>query len=277
MSWESVDSLPGRAARDGGDGPFRRGSEPVLAHRPPPTPRERLTLWLRSTSDLPSERAAQELALTSSWLYARFADGSVRRVARDAIITRRSDRGRLIYGIHDGEDLALLPRPGCPVVESLDLEVVADARAPLFYSIPSRVTLIAVGATLVAALAGYLAFYLHGAVLFALVVVAWGFSHTRSARVDETAVVVREGPLGIFHTTYEPETFSSVILERRSKSAEVLVSLVFRTPRWGRRSVLIRRIDQRATSRAYAAAQADRAANELADRLGLPVERTSAT
>lgn len=131
MSWETVDSLPD-PHRAGS--PYQSVAEPVVAKRVGLTWREKLTLFWRSTPELPSKRAAESVVLTPSHLYVERVDGSRQRVRLEALKGRRVDGPRLVYGVLDGEDLALLTRSGCSVITELEArfrQTTASKFAPL--------------------------------------------------------------------------------------------------------------------------------------------------
>ncbi len=123
MSWESITSMPGSGTASD---PFRAQSEPVLARREGLTPRERASLFWRSTPELPSSRAARHLVMTPSHLYVERVDGSRQRVGLGALRGRRDVGGLLVYGIADGEDLALLPRAACPIIQALEAKRLGE-------------------------------------------------------------------------------------------------------------------------------------------------------
>ncbi len=121
MSWEPVEEFPGE--NRGGGGAFRGQAMPVVARRRAPTLRERFRLLWHSTPELTYRRSAKRLLLTPGHLYVERFDGDRSRVARGSIRGRRLDRGRVVYGVVDGEDLALLPREGCDVVGALEAQL----------------------------------------------------------------------------------------------------------------------------------------------------------
>jgi len=125
MSWETVDSLP--ESHSSGS-PYKGLAEPVVAKRMGLRAVEKLRLFWRSTPELPSKRAARSVVLTPSHLYVERADGSRERVRLEALKGLRVDGPRLVYGVLDGEDLALLIRAGCPVITELDARL-RQARA----------------------------------------------------------------------------------------------------------------------------------------------------
>lgn len=117
MSWETVDSLPDLHPSGS---PYQSLSEPVVAKRVGLRPFERLRLFWRSTPELPSKRAAASVMLTPSHLYVQRVDGSRQRVRVEALKGRRVEGPLVIYGVVEGEDLALVMRSACPVITELD-------------------------------------------------------------------------------------------------------------------------------------------------------------
>ncbi len=117
MSWETVTSLP--QSHSSGS-PYQGQAEPVVAKRIGLRALERVRLFFRSTPELPSARAARSVVLTPNHLYVERMNGAVQRVRLDALKGRRLDGPLVVYGVDDGEDLALPARVGCPVMMALD-------------------------------------------------------------------------------------------------------------------------------------------------------------
>lgn len=115
MSWEEVDALPGTRA----GGAFRSGSEPVVAERLGLSGRERLRLYWRTTPELPAARAAEWVAVTPHHVYVQRRDKSRARMRLDQLQGERLERGLLVYGVPDDEDLLLAYRPSCEVQDVL--------------------------------------------------------------------------------------------------------------------------------------------------------------
>ncbi|MCA9577591.1 MAG: hypothetical protein R3B40_20205 [Polyangiales bacterium] len=143
MSWQPVERMPDESRGDGS--PFRRQAEPVLAARSAPTLAERARLYLGSTPDLPSERAGRRILLTREHLYVERADGTKQRVRRADLSGRREERGRVVYGVRDGEDVALLTRRDCQVMDALDAQLGAAALPVTTYLHFRRAAAIAAG------------------------------------------------------------------------------------------------------------------------------------
>ncbi|MBW2465451.1 MAG: hypothetical protein JRH11_27635, partial [Deltaproteobacteria bacterium] len=119
MSWEKVEAWPGEAA---GHGAFRGQAVPVVAKRGAPGPRERLRLFWRSTPEYSAHRYPRRVALTRDHIYVDRFDGERTRAPLGALCGRRLDRGFIVFGLADGEDLALLPRHGCRVEQGLEAQ-----------------------------------------------------------------------------------------------------------------------------------------------------------
>jgi hypothetical protein len=117
MSWETVTSLPQSHASGS---PYQGQAEPVVAKRIGLRALERVRLFFRSTPELPSARAARSVVLTPNHLYVERVSGTIERVRLDALKGRRVDGPLVVYGVNDGEDLALPARAGCPVIAALD-------------------------------------------------------------------------------------------------------------------------------------------------------------
>jgi hypothetical protein len=117
MSWETVTSLPQSHASGS---PYQGQAEPVVAKRIGLRALERVRLFFRSTPELPSARAARSVVLTPNHLYVERMGGAIQRVRLDALKGRRVDGPLVVYGVNDGEDLALPARTGCPVIAALD-------------------------------------------------------------------------------------------------------------------------------------------------------------
>lgn len=128
MSWETVDSLPDLHPNGS---PYQSLAEPVVAKRVGLRPLERLRLFWRSTPELPSKRAAESVTLTPSHLYVQRVDGSRQRVRVEALKGRRVEGPLVIYGVVEGEDLALVMRSGCPVITELDARLRNTAASEL--------------------------------------------------------------------------------------------------------------------------------------------------
>lgn len=111
MSWEDVDALPGAAQ----GGAFRGSAEPVVAERVGLRPAERLRLFWHSDPDHPLNRTAERVAVTSQYVYVARRDGTKARVPLERLHGERLDRGRVIYGVKDGDDLLLPYRDRCAV------------------------------------------------------------------------------------------------------------------------------------------------------------------
>lgn len=117
MSWETVTSLP--QSHTSGS-PYQGQAEPVVAKRIGLRAVERVRLFFRSTPELPSASAARSVVLTPNHLYVERVGGTIQRVRLDALKGRRVDGPLVVYGVNDGEDLALPARAGCPVIAALD-------------------------------------------------------------------------------------------------------------------------------------------------------------
>jgi len=115
MGWESVEALPGGRA----GGAFRGGAEPVAAERRGISLVERARLFWYSTPEQPVGRTAQHVVVTPQHVYVKRLDGTQARVRLEELHGERLDRGRMIYGVHEDEDLLLVHRGTCAVQERL--------------------------------------------------------------------------------------------------------------------------------------------------------------
>lgn len=115
MSWETVEALPGAPAGDA----FRGSAEPVVAERRALTAGERLRLFWHSDPDHPFARAVSRVVVTPAHVYVERRDGSRARVPLAALHGERLERGRVVYGVKDGDDLLLPYRAACAVQDRL--------------------------------------------------------------------------------------------------------------------------------------------------------------
>lgn len=115
MSWETVEALPGGS--DGGA--FRGGAEPIVAQRIGLRPTERLRVFWHSDPDHPVARTGERVVVTPHYVYVHRKDGAKLRAPLDRLHGERLDRGRVIYGVKDGDDLLLPYRDRCEVQERL--------------------------------------------------------------------------------------------------------------------------------------------------------------
>ncbi|MCB9593956.1 MAG: hypothetical protein H6719_14580 [Sandaracinaceae bacterium] len=112
MSWETVEALPGATPTGGA---FRAGAEPVVAERRGVGPLERARLFWFSDPDHPFARTVEHVVVTPRHVYVQRADGTRERASLEQLHGERLDRGRVIYGVRDGEDLLLPYRDACAV------------------------------------------------------------------------------------------------------------------------------------------------------------------
>lgn len=124
MGWEDVEALPGTSS---GGGAFRDGAEPVVAQRIGLSLREKLRLFWHSTPDLPSARAAELIVVTQTYVYVRRVDKTRARVHLDELHGQRVERGLLVFGVAEDDDLLLAYRPSCPVQDRLMAALRKDA------------------------------------------------------------------------------------------------------------------------------------------------------
>jgi len=231
MGWESVESLPGE--RRGGAGAFRGQAEPVVAERGAPSPRERLVLFWRSTPELTYRRSAKRLVLTPSYLYVERLDSDLSRVRRGALRGRRLDRGRVVYGIVDGEDLALLPRAGCEVTDALEAQLRGESEPlePIAIRRGHEMSVMGFGAALACAWAvseeysmtralsrihdGYytseVVLSLYGVVALVSLGLAILLAAPVRIRIDAIGVHIARGIFPWLYTLVEPETLRIVV------------------------------------------------------------------
>lgn len=106
-----MEALPGAAH----GGAFRGGAEPIVAERVGLRAVERLRLFWHSDPDHPFGRTAERVVVTPQHVYVVRRDGTKARVALDQLHGERLDRGRVIYGVRDGDDLLLSYRDDCAV------------------------------------------------------------------------------------------------------------------------------------------------------------------
>lgn len=128
VTWETVDAMPsGESEPDGGA--YRAGTkhERLLARRRPGSDLE--GLYLRFIVGRPPaswRHQPRTVALTRSWVYVEAADRQVRRIRRDALrAVRTNDWGDAVYVFGRKTSLVLLRRDHCPVMEALDVQLVA--------------------------------------------------------------------------------------------------------------------------------------------------------
>ncbi|MEZ4327724.1 MAG: hypothetical protein R3B40_21075 [Polyangiales bacterium] len=294
MSWESVDALP--ATHTSGS-PYHGAAEPVVARRGGPTALERVRQYFRSTPELPSSQAAREVVLTPNHVYVERMTGARQRVPLDALRGRRVDGPRVIYGIHAGEDLALLARPGCPVMAELDARVMRPgepaetaltfrtARAlglglatPALllglyflteYSLDEMWDRIHDGlytAEVVLGVAAGFACVLVGLALLFTVPVTW--------RVDAVGVHRAHGILPWLHYHEPPEDFRAVHVQtlRSPERAPFAIEVRLLRRDEKRRELIVTRFSARSIG-AAAEAEAMELARRLGRHLGVPVQR----
>ncbi|HHH28737.1 MAG TPA: hypothetical protein ENK57_10390 [Polyangiaceae bacterium] len=257
MSWEAAERLPGAHS----DGAFRSSAEPVIAERRGLRPLEWLRTYWRSTPELPFSRVVQHIVLTPQYVYVRRRDGTLSRVPRDRLHGERRERGQVVYGVYEGEDLLLSDRPGCAVQSRLSEQTSGGASvasspwtsfdlarpgmllslmtgffsAVLLSNYPLARTLdyIEAGfATSETALGTYL-----GLGMAALTVALWQWSPSRW-HVDRVGLTRRRGLIPWLSFEVPPERIDRVLLTpisgrylgERSRRVGWTVSLLFRSP-----------------------------------------------
>ncbi|RLB54979.1 MAG: hypothetical protein DRJ42_07530 [Deltaproteobacteria bacterium] len=295
MSWEPVEEFPGE--NRGGGGAFRGQAMPVVARRRAPTLRERFRLLWHSTPELTYRRSAKRLLLTPGHLYVERFDGDRSRVARGSIRGRRLDRGRVVYGVVDGEDLALLPRGGCDVIAALEAQLRGDSE-PTGSITKTEGHMLSVG---VAVVAWVLAVQLYREVSFGdfLRRIARDGSHTSETalivygvaglalfgvvvllavpvrtRIDAVGVHRARGIFPWLHTVEAPEDFRGVVVSkmRRTESGIPHIRLKVRLLRAGGGKPLdLESFDSEKLTRAETRAAAGQYATRVGELLDLEV------
>jgi hypothetical protein len=295
MSWQPLEQMPDEAQAGSarGVGPFRQQAEPVVALRTGPTLRERARLFFGSTPDLPSARAGRRLLLTHEHLYVERADGTKERVRRADLRGRREERGRVIYGVRDGEDLALLERGYCPVMAALDQQLEQQAEAVEthlgFVSAAKRVAVaICLGAVLALRLdrLGQGWHFVENPKQLLILIPIGLFLHAlflrpERLRVDKLGLHRRFGVLPLFHENIDPEDIEEVVVENHHLRGELVglqVTLVRRGPNalpGKRRGVVLETYDTRSWGKVASSTIAHDMAERVAELLGVPMHDLS--
>lgn len=296
MSWESVDALP--AAQPAGS-PYQGASQPIVARRARLSAWERARLFWRSTPELPSARAAREVVLTPNHLYVQRVDGTHQRVALEALHGRRYTGPLVVYGVVDGEDLALLLRRDCPVTAALDERFKSSEKAGLAPVVFQEGHAVALGLAIVAALvATYLLTEyriesmwdrLHRGLYTAEVVlgVVGGFTAALAAlsfllfvpvhwRIDTLGVHRARGFLPWLHYLDPPDSFRAAVVStvRATESGYTRHRVMLSRRAQGKRDLWVRSFSEKPE---MVGGQALEEATALAQRaaalLGVPVEK----
>ena len=296
MSWESVDALP--AAASAGS-PYQGASQPIVARRTPLSAWERARLIWRSTPELPSARAAREVVLTPNHLYVRRVDGTHQRVALEALSGRRYTGPMVVYGVVDGEDLALLLRRDCAVTAALDERFKASEKVGLAPIVFEEGHAVALALAIVAAL---LATYLlteyriesmwdrlHRGLYTAEVVlgVVGGFTAALAAllfllflpmhwRIDTLGVHRARGFLPWLHYHDPPDSFRAAVVSviRTTQSGRTRYRVLLTRRSQDARDLWVRSfVDTPEKVGGEALGEATALAERAAALLGVPVER----
>jgi hypothetical protein len=120
VPWAPVEGFPADAP---GAGAFRTAADtdPVVARRAPPTPIEKLLIWIASSPERRLVDTPGEAVLTREHLYARFSGGAVRRLPRHTLRTRKGPADEdAVYVFGRRTQLVLPHREGCLVRAALD-------------------------------------------------------------------------------------------------------------------------------------------------------------
>jgi hypothetical protein len=124
IEWELCDAMP--IERPAGDGAFRTAQRDagVVARRPRGSPFATLLAWLASSPAKPWRATPRELTLTHDHLYARFHDGTVRRLPRSALRKRVGQvDDDAVYVFGRGTNVVLPYEKACPVRTALDAQL----------------------------------------------------------------------------------------------------------------------------------------------------------